>query len=257
MGDYLAPGWQELFAHNGLNGFEDWWRLQAEWFEEPNRRRGGWSGVARVELALPDGASRAVFLKRQENHVRRTWRHPLRGEATFLGEMRNLQALARSGVATLDPLYFAWRRQGGSERAILVTLELSGYLPLRELADGWWDAGWAGYRVQRRQLIEGVARLLRAMHQGRRVHNSLYPKHLFVEPASLDVRVIDLEKMRRSPSSRRAALRDLDSLNRRSPHWSRSDRLRFLLAYLGEDRLSPDGRRLWRRLARKWRPLAT
>jgi len=77
MQDYLDADWQALFAANGLDGFAAWWQRQAEWFEwfkEPNRRRNGWSGVARV------------VLKCQENHNTFSRCHPLRGVPTFLRE---------------------------------------------------------------------------------------------------------------------------------------------------------------------------
>lgn len=255
MKDFIAAGWKDIFAHNGLTGFDSWWQLNTDWFEPPNKRRGGWSGVARVELDLPQGGHRRVFLKRQENHVRKTWRHPLRGEATFIGEMRNLQDLAGKEVGTLEPLYFAQRRQDGNVRVVLLTLELTGYIPLKEIIDQWQGSGWQQHRLQRLVLIPRVAQLVSRMHHGYRVHNSLYPKHLFVNTDSMDVRVIDLEKMRRALTPLRAAKRDLDSLNRRSPHFSRTDRLRFLLAYLGEGRVTPQTRGLWRYLAKRWRPV--
>ena len=49
---------------------------------------------------------------------------------------------------------------------------------------------------------------------------------------------------------RQAMLRDLDSLNRYSPEWSRTDRLRFLKAYLGIVRLTPATKRICRKLIR-------
>ena len=58
--------------------------------------------------------------------------------------------------------------------------------------------------------------------------------------------------MRRTPFLARRTLRDLDSLNRRSLHWSRTDRLRFLQAYLGVDRLDAAGWAIWRRLAQAY-----
>ena len=58
--------------------------------------------------------------------------------------------------------------------------------------------------------------------------------------------------MRRRRLPFRTALRDLDSLNRRSLCWSTTDRLRFLKLYLGTDRLGWRGRLLWRLLARRY-----
>jgi hypothetical protein len=54
--------------------------------------------------------------------------------------------------------------------------------------------------------------------------------------------------MRPRLTRRQAMLRDLDTLNRRTSHISRSDRLRFLLAYLERERVDQRVRRIWKRL---------
>jgi hypothetical protein len=256
MQDYLAQGWGELLAHNGLKGFDALWALEADWFEPPNERRGGWSGVVRLGLKRPDGTVEGVFLKRQENHLRRTLQHPLSGEPTFAGEMQNILRLQEAGVPTLEPLYYGQRQVDGRWRAILVTRELVGFKPLDWWMHQWREAGWHLNRPIRLAVIHEAARVVRRLHAGGLVHNSLHPKHLFVRVSKGDdglplaeVRLIDLEKMRRAFSPLRAARRDLDSLNRRCQPYSRSDRLRFLRAYLGESVLSPKGRDLWRRLS--------
>ncbi len=248
MTDYTATGWQTIFEHNQLPDFAAWWDLDIGWFEPRNERRGGWSGVSRLELTLSDGKTTGVFLKRQQNHTRKTLRHPVAGEQTFVGELHSMWTLANLGVNTLEPLYFGQRKLGADWQTILVTRELAGYQPLQKLVEDWQQQGWGQSRLLRRALIPGVASLLQQLHQGRWVHNCLYPKHLFVHPETLDVRVIDLEKMRRVLSQSRAALRDLDTLNRRSRNWSRTDRLRLLLAYQQLSAVNEDTRRLWRKL---------
>lgn len=52
--------------------FDFFWRQQGEWVEEPNRRRGGESGVQRV--ISPNG--RLLYSKRQTGHIYRSWLHP-------------------------------------------------------------------------------------------------------------------------------------------------------------------------------------
>ncbi len=254
MKEFSTPQWQEILRHNQLDGFDALWELKADWFEPPNQRRGGWSGVVRIELNLPDGGTEAVFVKRQENHTRRTLRHPLRGEPTITSEIRNILALQEAGVPALEPVYFAERVVDGNRRAILVTRELRGFRPLDLVMQGWQQNGWSDHILERRELLLAAARVIRRMHSHRLVHNALHPKHLFVrlhEGAPPEVRLIDLEKMRRAITPARAARRDLDSLNRRAGVWSQSDRLRFLKAYLETDRLRGEGRSLWVRLAHR------
>jgi hypothetical protein len=54
--------------------------------------------------------------------------------------------------------------------------------------------------------------------------------------------------MRPRLTRRQAMLRDLDSSNRHTFHLSRTDRLRFLLHYLGKESFDEAARRLWREL---------
>jgi hypothetical protein len=247
MQDYIDPTWQAILTHNRLADFDTLWKLEAGWFEEPNQRRNGWSGVSRIELALPDGGTAAIFLKRQENHNTFSWRHPLRGVPTFLREFRRIMHYRACGIATLDPVYFAARVCAGKSRAILATRELTGFVPL----DGWLAAAPRS-RPLRRACLSAVARLLRDMHRHGIQHNCFFPKHVFVRAAadgSVAAHVIDLEKSRWRPLSLLCALRDMDTLNRYTTGWSRTDRLRFLLAYLGSPRMTARAKWLWRRLA--------
>jgi hypothetical protein len=254
MNEFVAGAWQETLHAAGLDGFEALWALDAPWFEPPNRRRGGWSGVIRFELPLPEGGSVGMFLKRQENHLVRTPSRPL-GEPSCAVEMRNLQILQRVGVPSLEPVYFGQRKVAGKRRALLMTRELRGFRPLDEWTAEWQAEGWARSTGVRRRVIAECATMLSQLHQAGLVHNTLYPKHIFVrldEHGQIDLRLIDLEKMRRKRRLARRTLRDLDSLNRRSRHCSRTDRLRFLKAYLGVERLDASGRATWRRLAQAY-----
>lgn len=255
MNDFVAADWDSVLRANGLDSFEALWELEAEWFEPPNHRRGGWSGVARIELPGPDGRPTGLFLKRQENHTRRTFRHPLHGEPTFAAEIRNILAMQQAQVPSLEPVYYAQRKLGGKWCVILMTRELLGFRPLDAWADDWYAAGWTDSRRIRLQVIAECAVILRRLHRAGFAHNAMHPKHIFLRAGGKDeveARLIDLEKMRRKAGLLRRTLRDLDSLNRRSRHWSRTDRLRFLNIYLGAGRLDAGGRRLWFRLARHY-----
>ena len=250
MQDYLDATWQTALQQNGLDSFDRLWECTVQWFEEPNRRRNGWSGVSRCELVWPDGEKRACFLKRQENHNTFSWLHPLRGIPTFVREFRHIRHYRDCGVPTLHPVYFATRNLDGHARAILITEELTGFVALDA-----WLAGTHRPLAQRRACLRSVADLSRGMHRHGIQHNCFFPKHVFVHASgkdSIESRVIDLEKSRWRPWWVTCALRDLDSLNRHSAGWSRTDRLRFLLFYLRRERLDGFGRWLWRRLAARW-----
>ena len=72
MTDYLGEGWQPLLSKNNLATYASLWELKADWFEEPNIRRGGWSGVVKVTLKQTNDVPVSIFIKRQENHLSRT-----------------------------------------------------------------------------------------------------------------------------------------------------------------------------------------
>ena len=162
MDDFLADGWRAPLRAAGLDSFEALWALEVEWFEPLNRRRGGWSGVVRLTLQDVDGDARALFVKRQDNHLRRSLRHPIVGEPTLGVEMRNILALGRADVSTLRPVYYAQRRVDGRWRAILITEELAGYRPLDDWIADWREKGWRRFRGQRRAVMDATADTVRA-----------------------------------------------------------------------------------------------
>jgi len=250
MNDYTAAEWQRIFEFNGLRSFDDFWKLEAKWFEEPNQRRGGWSGVARCELKLPEGGTARVFLKRQENHTSRTWTHPIRGLSTFVREFQQILRYREHHIPSLTPLYFACRRQEGNLRAVLLTEELAGFRSLDEISRDWKMLP----RANRRAIITAVAQLLRQIHSHGLTHNCFYPKHVFLRldaPDRVEVRVIDLEKTKWQPFGFDRNFRDMRRLNGPGCPWSRADRVRFFREYLGIRKLTRDAKQKWRRIGRR------
>jgi hypothetical protein len=251
------PGFARLLDDAGLGDFDAWWRLDMPTVEPGNERRGGWSAVVRHTLRAPDGAPLGVYVKRQQDHVYRSWRHPWRGRLTGEREMRVLRQCRALGISTAQPVLYAQRRADGHVQGVLVTRELAGYRALADLVLDWQRAG-PPPRRQRRRLLQAIATQVRALHDARIEHNCLYPKHLMISLAWLAgdggpaVALIDLEKCKQRWRRLTCTLRDLDSLNRRSVGWSRTDRRRFLGWYLGVGpRLSRRDRRLWKTLARR------
>lgn len=233
--------WQELLQENQLADFSSIWDLKAEWFEEPNIRRGGWSGVVKHALQSADGPVE-VFIKRQEGHVSRTFLHPIKGISTLKKEYASIKRLHGYAVPTLDPIYFA----SAGKKAILITLGLSEHVSLEELNQT------ALSPVAKKGLLAAIAVVVRTMHKHNLKHNCLYPKHIFVKQVSStwDVRIIDLEKMKRTLLQRRAVRRDLSTLVRHAgAGWGTRDWLYFLRAYSDESILSNATKKLWHDIA--------
>jgi len=235
---FIAPSYQKLLELNGLDKFDEVWTAEAEWIEVPNSDRGGWSGVSRLYLALPEGGEIMAYLKRQQNHIRPSLRHPISGEATFAREFSIIRRLEQHGVPSLKPMLFATTKQNGKWRAMLMTEELAGYQSLEELMMN--GAVEAMTLHEKRRLLAAVADLVRRMHAAGVQHRSLYAKHLFVqrEGNGYKVAIIDLEKSRVSLMPLLSMLSDLISLNYRTGNWSKTHRLFFYRHYCGDRKLN-------------------
>lgn len=249
MQDYIHPDWQPTLKKQGLNHFDALWTLDADWFEPPNLRRGGWSGVSRIEIIVPGRGSIGLFLKRQENHCSKTWQHPFSGIATLEKEFHNILQFHKHKIPTVDPIYFAKRTVQGKVQAILITEELSGYQPLASLATSEVTQA----PLSRQQLLQKVADVIQTMHAHHFQHNCLYLKHLFAKQKNgcWSVKIIDLEKTKYRVSKKQVLLRDLGTLHRRTAaHWTNSDRIILLRAYMGEEKLSNHSKKIAQKIAK-------
>jgi len=224
--------------------FTELWGCEFEAVDDTNRRGKGWSEVGRIEFLPPDNPDKSVtaYLKRQQHYRARTFAHPVIGISTLRREYEMLQWASAQGVAVASPLYFA---EGSQQRALLVVKALQGYRSLDKLI--------SVDRAQRKQLILAAATLVRKFHDLGIYHGSLYPKHLFWNSATGDVRLIDWEKARYSVRRGRTTLRDLDSLNRRTGQWSLRERAIFLAGYLGVSAGDPQIKYWWQRLSARYR----
>ena len=246
MTDYLGEGWLPLLSKNNLATYGSLWQLKADWFEEPNIRRGGWSGVVKVSLKQTNDDPVFIFIKRQENHLSRTWRHPIKGVATFIREYNNLRLFHKYDIPTPELVYFGARSNNGKPQAIIATKELVGYQPLNVLLHKSGSSMIIGSK-HRQALFKETAKVLYHMHQHRLQHNSLHPKHIFAKPLgdNWDIRIIDLEKAKRRVFKQTASLRDLATLRRQMTELTDKEQITFFKAYVNEAKLSIKSKKLW------------
>ena len=246
MTDYLGEGWQTLLSKNNLATYGSLWRLKADWFEEPNIRRGGWSGVVKVSLKQTNDDPVFIFIKRQENHLSRTWRHPIKGVATFIKEYNNLRLFHKYDIPTPELVYFGARSNNGKPQAIIATKELVGYQSLNVLLHKSDSSMIIGSK-HRQALFKETAKIIYHMHQHRIQHNSLHPKHIFAKPLgdNWDIRIIDLEKAKRRVFKHTASLRDLATLRRQMTELTGKEQITFFKAYVNEAKLSIKSKKLW------------
>jgi tRNA A-37 threonylcarbamoyl transferase component Bud32 len=223
--------------------FNELWTLKLPWFEPPNSRRGGWSGVAQHTLRTNEGMTN-VFIKRQDNHFTRTVEHPFKGMATFHKEYKNILRMQRYDLPTLDVVYFGQQ----DKKAILITKALDGYISLDEIDETTIS------QQEKYHLLETLALNIRKMHTHHLRHSALYPKHLFIKQTEQgwDIRFIDLENLRSTLTIKQAMMRDLATLDRHAKTlWTVRDRLVFLHAYFGVNKLPKHAKKLWQHLRSK------
>ena len=255
MQTYISPDVKNLLEANQLHDFEHFWNYSGDWFESPNQGRGGWSGVNRLLLRSTQGKQLGLFLKRQQNYIRRTLLHPFSGVSTFSCEFRTLRHLSGNGVGVPRLVFFSETRSAEGVRAILVTEELRGYRALDDVArEVLLDP--ARSRTQKIALIKSAALTVRKLHDAGIQHRALHPKHLMVnmdDPDAPKSVLIDFEKARPKFFAIRRALRDLSTLNRDLPFISNKTRLCFFKHYLGVSTLSFGQKMLCRLIARRSR----
>lgn len=233
MALYCNPDWQPILESQQFATFEQIWNAPVEWIDEPNRNRGGWSGVGRAQFEK-DGKSITVYIKKQQNHVSRSLRYPVSGEPTFAKEFRYMRYLAQRGTQIPEVIFFAQRKNAAGQQAILITENLEGFCALDQL-----DAHALTIK-QQRTLIASVAKAVRQMHEAGVQHRALYTKHIFVKRQAQDyaLALIDFEKSRKMLLPSLQAISDLITLNYRTLGWNRSQRLYFFKKYYALQRLS-------------------
>lgn len=225
------------------NVFEELWRNNAPWFETPNVRRGGWSGV--VKCMIDNfGRSEKVFIKRQENHMTRTLMHPLNGIPTFLREYHNIQLLHAKKIPTLDVLYFDTK----GAKAVLVTKALEGYISLDKIELSTLVS------QDKKTLISNIAKVIRHLHLHHYQHNCLYPKHIMVRQRAngWDVKLIDLEKMKYRLVKKLVVIHDLTTFVRHlSEIWSAREKVLFFQAYFEQPKISSQSKKIIHKVCKK------
>lgn len=246
---FIASTYQQLLQHHQLATFAQVWARKVAWFEEPNVRRGGWSGVGTLALTREGAEPLSLFVKKQENHGRKTWLHPLKGEPTFKREFERLQFLAKHQFLAPQVVFYGVE-DSGKQRAVLATEALHGFVPLDTLLDTQYLTATA---AQKRTLVLTVASEISRFHRLGLMHRALYPKHIFVKQVGNvpEIALIDLEKARFSPFAWYRAFFDLSALNRHASVLSNTQRLRFFKRYMQIAQLAPLSKWLCRCIVRR------
>ncbi|WDE96734.1 lipopolysaccharide kinase InaA family protein [Lentisphaera profundi] len=233
---------EDLFSRNKLGTFQLLWDNKTEWFEAPNSgsHENSWSGVSKITLEGQD-----FFIKKQKNYSKRNLIHPF-GENLAQKEHKNITIFKRLNIPSLEAVFFNRVKKNGNDYAILITKALSSYTPLNEVET--LVNTRALNLAARRTIIFHTAKLIALSHENKVKIQSLYSKHVFVHDSLIQgqacmdneapCKFIDLERARLSYFDKSSFLKDVETFSRRTKSWSQSDRLYFLIHYLGEKKVT-------------------
>jgi hypothetical protein len=245
---HLSTQWRDALNAAGLLDIEAVTKRDFNWFEPPNKRRGGWSGVTRIVLN-PDAApqdKQAVFLKIQQNHFYRAPSTCFTKQLTFKREFEVLQQLSKATASIPELVLFATWQTGSDVGAILVTRALDDWYPLND-----WLSGQKGLsapdEATSTQALEAIAQGAREIHAAGWVHLCFSGKHLFVRPqndACFQSCVIDMEKSRKHFSLKYRIRKDCSHFMRHTRGLSEAQKITFLKAYFQTDTFSQAQKRL-------------
>lgn len=196
--------------------FDYWMEQPGEWVEEPNSRRGGFSGMQRISATNGD----TLYRKYQVNHCYRDVHHP-GGAPTVLREKRALLAFRALGIMVPTMVYCGARRKStsGQWEAVLVTEALEGFDSIENFYARGDCRRWS--ESLRSKVFQTVGSMLAQLHQGCWQHGSLYPKHIFLRvdeaKEQVNAALLDLEKSRPRFTVKHAAAHDMRQFRRRVP----------------------------------------
>jgi heptose I phosphotransferase len=258
---WVDRDWVHLLAQLGVRDFPA--AMTAEIGERLDKvGLEGWRRRSRVVVRDSMGSERVLYVKRfwrlplkaQIERVRMgAWRH-----GTAWIEWNNIRRLGAIGVGTMRPIALVEQVVAGWEvGSLLCTEQVAG-----ESLERWLPRKWVAATAEfgpgwRRGVVVELAEVVRRLHGGGLCHRDLYTCHMFIDikaDGGACFHLIDLQRMLRVGIVRRRwFIKDLAALGASAPRGliSRTDRMRFLKAYLGPGALRHEMKRWWRDIEAK------
>ena len=246
---WTSPEWENALKDADLLDIEAVSKREFDWFETPNRRRGGWSGVTRIVLnpAAATQDQHAVFLKIQQNHFYRAPATCFLKRLSFAREFDALQALTPVVSCMPNLLLFAQWKHDGNQGSLIITQALAGFEPF----DHWLKKQKASADADQSDSIlkalQSIADATRELHHAGWAHFGLYPKHAFIrkdENGNYTTRLIDLEKARRPLLSSQSTIEDVSRFLRHSKQLNDPEKVDYLRAYFQTNTFSVAQKRM-------------
>ena len=250
---WIASDWESTLRDAGLLDIESVSKREFDWFEAPNRRRGGWSGVTRLVLN-PDAApqdQQAVFLKIQQNHFYRAPSTFFLKRLSFAREFDALQALAPVVSCMPNLLQFTQWQHDGNQGSLIITEALEGLQPFDQWLREQKNAATPHKSEPIRKALQSIASAAREVHNAGWAHFGFYPKHAFIrkdENGNYSTCLIDLEKARQPLRSSQCTIEDVSRFLRHSPDLNNEGKVEYLRAYFQTDTFSDAQKRMIRKM---------
>jgi hypothetical protein len=159
-------------------------------------------------------------------------------------------------LPTITPIAYGERRALNLEiGSFTLTEELYGAEPLDAFIEREWSAAPpCSKRGEKRMVICDLARLARRFHDRGMNHQDFYLNHFFIDETG-NLYLLDLQRVQHRPEVPiRFVVKDLGQLfysSLRFPCISKSDKMFFLLNYLGQRQLDRKGKSLARKILTK------
>jgi heptose I phosphotransferase len=213
---------------------------------------------SRIEFEI-DSPAITVFLKRYDSPPIMTqlknWLSAKKRVACALAEVETAQKLAAMGINV--PKMIAWGQEWGpvfEKRSFAAIEEIKGGISLeRSLPMYFKGLATRETIVLRRQFIRQLASFVRKFHDTGFRHRDLYLCHIFLVPDG-QFYLIDLARVfKPALLFETYRVKDIAQLHysATTKYFSKTDRLRFLRAYLGREKLSGSDKIFVRRIANK------
>lgn len=250
----VAPDWKTLLGAGGLTDVASVYVCNAGTVVTQS----GTTQVRRVTLG-EGAATRTVFIKKYwVTSARQLWSGLLRGvlfgKSKARREFNNLNLLRAAGLDAPAGIAFGEQRRAGFVvRSFLISEGVADPQPLDLLIRDWLPKQPAAeQRHWRAELIRRLANYTRRLHAQRFVHHDYFWRNIILTGTRLEhFALIDAHKGRVWPAwaEPRSRAKDLATLDAPAPaFFRRTERMRFLLAYLGKKRLDDADKEFLRRV---------
>jgi len=257
---FIDPAYKNAFEQLGLTSIEAVFSFQAgtnltKKNLAPHR--------SRIELRIYSPAT-TLFLKRYDRPPvwtqLKNWLSAKKYIPCALIEVEAANKLAAMGINTPKVIAFGWQSKPLFEkRSFSITEKIPNAESLeRKLPDCFYAPRSIPNLKMRRDFIAKLAAFIRKFHDTGFRHRDLYLAHIFYSAAG-DFYLIDLARtFKPLLLKKRYRLKDLSQLYYSAPrrYFSNTDRLRFFLAYAGQNKLAPNDKRFIRKILAKANKIA-